>query len=137
MTNDARYVVDTSILVSALLLPSSVPRQTVDYAFSQGIVLASISTIEELDAVLRRPKFDRYIHEDERLRFLAKFINDTSLVEVTEIIDECRDAKDNKFLELALSGNATSIISGDDDLLVLHPFRGIPIITPQAFVSWS
>jgi putative PIN family toxin of toxin-antitoxin system len=135
VTSDARYILDTGVLVSALLLPRSVPRQAVDRAFTQGVVLASVATIDELDEVLRRPKFDRYVQEDERLRFLTKFIGDTSLIEVADVVTECRDAKDNKFLELALSGKATCIVSGDNDLLVLHPFRGIPIITPQEFLS--
>jgi putative PIN family toxin of toxin-antitoxin system len=135
MRSDARYVLDTGVLVSALLLPRSVPRQAVDRAFADGIVLASVATIDELDDVLRRPKFDRYVQEDEHLRFLAKFIRDTSLIEVTDIVSECRDVKDNKFLELALSGKATCIDSGDSDLLVLDPFRGISIITPQEFMS--
>ena len=43
--------------------------------------------------------------------------------EIEEQITECRDAKDNKFLELAVCGHATFLISGDKDLLVLHPFR--------------
>jgi uncharacterized protein len=135
VTSDARYILDTGVLVSALLLPRSVPRQAVDRAFAQGIVLASVATIDELDDVLRRPKFDRYVQEDERLRFLARFIRDTNLIEVRDVVSECRDAKDNKFLELALSGKATCIVSGDSDLLVLHPFRGIPIVTPQEFMS--
>jgi predicted nucleic acid-binding protein len=42
--------------------------------------------------------------------------------------------KDDKFLELAIEGEARAIISGDDDLLALHPFRGTPILTPAAFV---
>ncbi len=57
------------------------------------------------------------------------------IVDVTEAVSDSQDAKDNKFLELAVSGNATAIISGDPDLLVLHPFRGIPIIAPHVFVS--
>jgi uncharacterized protein len=57
------------------------------------------------------------------------------IVEVTEVVTDCRDSKDNKFLELAVSGGAQSIISGDADLLVLDPFRGISIVTPQVFVS--
>jgi uncharacterized protein len=47
----------------------------------------------------------------------------------------CRDPKDNMFLELALSGNADLIISGDNDLLVLNQFRGIPVITPREFID--
>lgn len=57
------------------------------------------------------------------------------MIEVTEEVRECRDAKDNKFLELAQSGRADHIISGDGDLLVLNPFRGILILTPREFLN--
>jgi uncharacterized protein len=130
-----RFVLDTNVVVSAVLLPHSVPRQAFDLAFIRGIVLVSESMLDELDDVLRRPRFERYIPEDERLQFLTNFIRDATVVEVTEAITDCRDPKDNKFLELAVSGCATCIISGDADLLVLHPFRGIPIVTPHEFVS--
>jgi predicted nucleic acid-binding protein len=56
-------------------------------------------------------------------------------VEITETITDCRDAKDNKFLELAVSGKADCVVSGDSDLLVLNPFRGISILTPREFLS--
>jgi len=135
VTSDPSFVFDTSVLVRALLLPRSIPRQAFDRAFALGNVLASVATIDELDAVLRRPKFDRYVQEAERLEFLAAFIRDTTLVDVTEVVTDCRDAKDNKFLELAVCGNATCIISADGDRLVLHPFRGISIVTPHEFLS--
>jgi uncharacterized protein len=57
------------------------------------------------------------------------------MVDVTEEITACRDAKDNKFLELAVSGRASHLISGDGDLLAVHPFRGIAVVTPQAFLA--
>lgn len=135
MTSSERFVLDTNVVVSAVLLPRSVPRQAFDLAFIRGIVLVSESMLDELDDVLRRPRFERYVLEDERLQFLINFIRDATVAEVTEVITDCRDPKDNKFLELAVSGNATCIISGDADLLVLHPFRGIPVVTPQEFVS--
>jgi putative PIN family toxin of toxin-antitoxin system len=137
MTSDPRFVLDTGVLIGAVLLPRSVPRHAVDFAFARGIVLASVDTIDELDEVLRRPKFDRYLREEERLLFLTAFIRDTKVIEVSEKLTECRDPKDNKFLELAVSGNATCIISGDSDLLILNPFRGVTILTPQEFVSRS
>jgi hypothetical protein len=123
MTSDSRIVLDTGVLVSAVLLPRSAPREAVDLAFAQGIVLASVDTIYELDEVLRRPKFDRYLREEERLLFLAAFIRDAKVVDVAEKAAECRDPKDNKFLELAVSGNATCIVTGDSDLLVLNPYE--------------
>jgi putative PIN family toxin of toxin-antitoxin system len=136
MTSNAGLVLDTGVLVSAVLLPRSVPRQAVDLAFAQGIVLVSTDTIEELDEVLHRPKFNRYLREEERLLFLAAFIRDAKVIDITEKLTECRDPKDDKFLELAISGNATCIVSGDSDLLVLNPFRGVAILTPQEFISW-
>ncbi len=137
MMSDPHFVLDTGVIVSAVLLPRSVPRQAGDLAFARGIVLASAETIDELDEVLRRPQFNRYLREEERLLFLAAFIRDATVVDVTERVTECRDPNDNKFLELAVSGNAASIVSGDDDLLVLNPFRGVAILTPHEFISAS
>jgi uncharacterized protein len=135
VTSSERFVLDTNVIVSAVLLPRSVPRQAFDLAFIRGIVLVSDSMLAELDDVLHRSRFERYVSEAERLQFLAKFIRDATVVEVAEVITDCRDSKDNKFLELAVRGGATGIISGDADLLTLHPFRDIPVMTPQAFVS--
>lgn len=135
MERRERFVIDTNVVISAVLAPRSVPRQAFDLAFAQGTVLASDATLAELDDVLRRPRFERYVPEAARLQFLAKLIRDVTVVEVTAVITDCRDPKDNKFLELAVSGGSAIIISGDADLLVLHPFKDISILTPQAFVS--
>lgn len=135
MTNDLRVVIDSGIAVSAVLLPRSTPRKAFDLAAARGRLLVSTATLAELDEVLRRQKFDKYIPEEKRLEFLAGLSRDALTVEVTEVIAECRDAKDNKFLELAVSGNASHILSSDGDLLAMHPFRGIPILTPQDFLA--
>jgi uncharacterized protein len=129
-----RAVFDTNVMVSAVLLPRSIPRRAFDRAQEQGKILTSVATIDELNAVLRRPHFDKYVREAQRLEFLALLIQEAELVEVTEVVTKCRDPKDNKFLELAVSGKATCLISGDKDLLVLHPFCEIPIIPPQTFL---
>jgi len=73
----------------------------------------------------------------EREEFLVAFVERALFVEPTEEVRACRDAKDDKFLELAVSGSASCIISGDDDLLVLHPFRNIAIMTPAEFLQVS
>jgi uncharacterized protein len=129
-----RAVFDTNVMVSAVLLPRSIPRQAFDQAQEQGKILTSIATIDELNEVLRRPHFDKYVREAQRLKFLATLIREAELDDVSESFTECRDPKDNKFLELAVSRKATCLISGDKDLLVLHPFRGIPILSPQTFL---
>ena len=135
MPTEAHFVFDTNVIVSALLLKRSVARQAFNKALDQGKLLLSLATLEELNDVLRRDSFDKYISEDERLEFLAALVREAILVEIAETISECRDPKDNKFLELAISGNAAYIVSGDDDLLVLDPFRGIPILAPRPFLE--
>lgn len=129
-----RIVFDTGVVVSALLIPGSVPRQAFDSARKQGALLVSAATLGELDDVLRRPQFDRYIGEDKRLEFLAAYVREALAVSVTTRVRECRDASDDKFLELALDGAATHIVSGDPDLLVMSPFHGLRILTPRDFL---
>lgn len=129
------FVIDTNVAVSAVLMPRSTSRRAFDLAFANGDVLASTATIEELEEVLRRSKFERYISEERRMQFLAVFIRDAVLVEPTTTISDCRDPKDNKFLELAVDGHASHLISGDKDLLALHPFRGITILDSAAAVA--
>lgn len=83
--------------------------------------------------VFTRPKFDKYISLEDRLNVIAVFETRAQLINITEQIIACRDPKDDKFLSLAVTANASCIITGDKDLLVLNPFQSIPIITPAAF----
>jgi len=135
--NDLRVVLDTNVVVSAMLLPGSVPRRALDRGLDQGSILISIPVLLEISELLTREKFDRYLTESERLRFLVALLKETELVEITEQIDVCRDPKDNKFLELAICGKADFIITGDDDLLDLDPFRELRIISPRDFLEAS
>jgi len=130
-----RFVFDTSAIISAVLLKRSVSRRAFDKALGEGEILVSAETIDELNRVLGREDFARYVTEEERLEFLSVLLREASLVEITVCVDECRDPRDNKFLELAVSGSAECIVSGDQDLLVLHPFRGVSIVTPRGFLS--
>lgn len=125
---------DTNVLVSALLLPDSKPRQALDLAFKRGNVLVGFAVLAEIFEVLNRKHFRRYIDEDDARSFLAALTRETEYVEVEEHISACRDPKDDKFLELAVSGRAEYIVSGDADLLALSPFRGVLIIPPHAFL---
>jgi uncharacterized protein len=135
VTNRLRIILDTNVIISAVLFPYSMPKQAFDSAFLIGSVLASVETLTELADVLHRPKFDRYVSSRNRRLFLTALIQEVSMIDVTAKIIDSRDPKDNKFLELAVSGNADMIISGDSHLLELHPFRGILILTPQSFLQ--
>ncbi len=136
MPNEPRFVFDTNVVISALLLKPSVARQAFDKAVQAGKLLVSRATIEELNDVLRRKGFERYVTEEERMEFLGAFVRDGILIEIVERVLACRDPKDDRFLELAVNGKATCIVSGDEDLLILHPFRGIAIMTPRQFLEY-
>ena len=66
---------------------------------------------------------------------MESFIREASALNTTTVITECRDPDDNKFLELAVSSKASFIITGDQDLLSLHPFRRVAILTPEQFLK--
>lgn len=130
-----RIVLDTNVLVSAALRPRGTPGRCLQIATATGMALLSRETAEEFAEVLLRDKFDRYVSVRDRESFLRAFIEKAEVVEMTETIEACRDPKDDKFLEAAVGGRAAYLVSGDEDLLVLHPFRGIPILTPAAFLA--
>ena len=135
MTDGEGFVFDTNVIVSALLMKRSTARDALDKARRLGEILLSLDTIEELRDVLSRADFDRYIDEEDRLKFLALLVKEAKFVEITGRIKECRDPKDDKFLELAVNGSAALIVSGDKDLQALHPFRNIPILSPREFLE--
>lgn len=56
-------------------------------------------------------------------------------VELSGAVTVCRDPDDNKLLEMAVAGRADCLVTGDRDLLVLDPFEGIPILTPDGFLT--
>jgi putative PIN family toxin of toxin-antitoxin system len=88
-----RFVFDTNAIISAVLLKRSVSRQAFDKAIEQGELLVSAETIDELNRVLGRPDFLKYVTENERLAFLAVLLREAKLVEVTEAVRECRDPR--------------------------------------------
>ncbi|HEV8194571.1 MAG TPA: putative toxin-antitoxin system toxin component, PIN family [Ktedonobacterales bacterium] len=135
MTPARRFVFDTNTLVSALLLPTSIPRQALDYAFDHGKVLTSPALLRELDLVLNYPKLAPYITATERTQFLGKLTLEGTLTTITVQLSVVRDPKDNFVLELAVSGGAHVIISGDTDLLTLGRYDGIPLRTPAQFLQ--
>jgi putative PIN family toxin of toxin-antitoxin system len=69
------------------------------------------------------------------MAFLYSYFETTVSVEPTHTVKDCVDPKDNMILECALSGNADIILTGDDHLLRLHPWRGILILTPAQYLA--
>jgi putative PIN family toxin of toxin-antitoxin system len=135
MKNLPKYVLDTNVIVSALLFKNSQPRRALDKARHQGNVLMSQSIWQEITEVLTRPKFERYVSSIERDLFIIWLGELVHFIEINKTVTICRDAKDDKFLELAVNGDAELIVSGDQDLLILNPFLGISIVTVKEFLE--
>jgi putative PIN family toxin of toxin-antitoxin system len=135
MNNERRFVFDVNVLMSSLLTRNSKPEQALKKSQLSGQIIMSQAIWMELEQVIMRPKFDKYITVEERQRFLWDFFTVIEFIEITESISVCRDFKDDKLLELAVSGRAESIITGDQDLLILNPFRDIQILTVQSFLE--
>lgn len=130
-----RVFIGTKAWISRLLIASSVPAQAVDKALAQAEIVFSEATMEELANVLSRDKWDRYVLNEDRQVFIRHLLHVATMVPVFAEIIDCRDPKDNQFLALALDAGADCIVSGDQDLLVLHPWRGVDIVTPAGFLT--
>lgn len=140
MSRLQNVVFDTSTLVGAALRVGSIPHQALLKALCFCDVCASSESLAEIEEVINRSKFDRYLNRDERLEFIANLRRRAHLFVVQDagILktgSACRDPKDNQFLALALVAEADLLVSSDEDLLVLHPWRGIPILTPTEFLA--
>ena len=135
-----RIVFDTSTLVGAALKPGSVPHRALSIALARCDVCASAQTWVELEQVMQRDRFDRYLERTARFEFVAMLRQSMQFFAVTPADEEalqppCRDPKDNKFLALTQVCQAHALVSSDDDLLVLNPWRDVAILTPAAFLS--
>jgi putative PIN family toxin of toxin-antitoxin system len=129
-------VFDNNVLISAALLKGSIPFLALKKALKNHTILRSFATLDELRGTIFKPKFDKYFVDNSiRDKFVLSYIASSVNIEVVHEVHECRDPKDNMYLELALSGKADVIITGDVDLLTLHPFSNTLIVTPKEFIE--
>ncbi|MBP7964434.1 MAG: putative toxin-antitoxin system toxin component, PIN family [Caldilineaceae bacterium] len=132
-----RAVLDTNVFVSGLLRPQGVPGQILRlWRTGRLHLLYSPALLDELVNVLARPRLRKYGLQSDDVRAVIDFLHEYGqLVIPTEPLAVCRDPKDNHILEIALTSRADAIVSGDADLLVLHPFQGTPILSPADFMA--
>ncbi|KAM3115216.1 putative toxin-antitoxin system toxin component, PIN family [Phormidesmis sp. 146-33] len=137
--SEDRFVLDTNVLLSAALFKRSLARQAFDTVVTSGVIsgtiLLSEPVLAELNDVFSRSRFDRYVSIESRNQFLIELLEIVEMIEIVDSITVCRDSKDDKFLELAISGNAGYLLSNDKDLLILHPFRDLKILSPADFLA--
>ena len=133
-----RAVVDTNILIRALIKPQGTVGPVLtrlrdgDYT-----LLYAEPLLDELMAKLALPRIrDKYhLADDDVETVLALILLRGESVMPQRRITACRDPKDNVVLEVAVAGEADYIVTGDNDLLVLHPFEDIPIVGPAEFLK--
>jgi putative PIN family toxin of toxin-antitoxin system len=132
-----RLVIDSNGWIAALISPAGTARQLVDAVLDHEIdMLMSEATLAELVSRLDRPRFDRYREPAAWNLFLSE------LVELAVWHEDAgtatgisRDADDDKFLALAVAGQADAIITGAADLLELETHEGIPVLMPAQFLA--
>jgi putative PIN family toxin of toxin-antitoxin system len=133
-----RVVVDTGVLVSALLRRQGITGEILRALQNRYFTLIYTTPIiiEIIDVLGRDPFRTKYQIQPEDITALINLIRlRGELVIPGRSVKVCRDPKDDKFLEAALAGKAEAIVSGDADLLVLNPFKGIPILRPSEFLA--
>jgi putative PIN family toxin of toxin-antitoxin system len=130
-----RVVLDTNVLVSALLFTGKLSKIVDLWQQGKVIPLISRETFEELRAVLEYPKFSlapdeiQSIIENEILPFFE-------VVEIQENVrGVCRDPGDDKFIACAVSAPADFLVSGDKDLIGLKRYKTVKIIRVSEFLS--
>jgi uncharacterized protein len=126
-----RLVLDTNVLISAALSSKGAPARLMDrLRQTRAVLIFSEPTMAELSSRLMRDKFDPWVDRETRLRFLAEIDAVAEFVGITDAPMGCRDRSDDKFLETALTADCPLIVSGDHDLLAMHPWQNIQILPP-------
>ena len=130
-----RVVLDTNVLISAVLSPLGKPFACLGWVLDNATLIVSRELLDELETRLARPKFSKYVDDSRCRTFVADLSLSAVQVELSGAVTACRDPDDDKLLEIAIVGRADCLVTGDQDLLVLDPFQGIPILTPAGFLT--
>jgi len=134
MARPISVVLDTSAVISYLWGSTAMAPVIAAMRRSVFVPVVSPAMLAELREVLSRPKIRRHIGPTTASAFLQDLAAFARIAHPGTAIRCCEDPDDDMVLECAWEGNAGYIITGDKHLLKLHPFRGISILSPSAFV---
>ena len=136
-----RVVLDTNVWISGMLSRSGAPALLTRHVVEQGMAVFTTATFAELKERLWRPKFDRYVSMDIRKKLLSDLASSALWVKVPPSLSATtysRDPNDDMFIHAARAASRTWLITGDDDLLCLHPLENLQILTPHAALeAWG
>ncbi len=128
-----RVVIDTNVFVSAVL-GGQLAEVLTRWQASEFTLVVSDDIAHEYLEVLRRPKLGLPLEVvDDVGAYLFQHAEFVTPVEAVHAVKG--DPEDDKFIEVALTGDAAAIVSGDKHLLTLGAYRGLPIITARAFLD--
>jgi putative PIN family toxin of toxin-antitoxin system len=130
-----RVVVDASTIVGAALKEDSTPMRALLAVLERQSIVLSIAVFAEISEVLGRQKFAAALTPERRQEILALLTTAATWVEPGLSVTDCVDPDDNKYLELAVASQAAVIVSSDRHLLQMHPWRGIAILRPAAYLA--
>lgn len=128
-------IFDCNVLVSAFIFRGGTTRKSWDKAKANHSIISSQNIFAEYRYIFSHSKFDKYLKPETRQELILEIGSVIKTVPVTHNVKICRDPKDDMYLELALSGKADCIITGDPDLQILNPFENILIISPKEFLE--
>jgi putative PIN family toxin of toxin-antitoxin system len=129
-----KLVLDTNIFISSFFWGGNPRKIMTRIIEGKDTLYVSDQMLQEVFFVMARPKFG--VNDFQRIRFINSITEIAHRVTALGIIQGvCRDSDDDKILECAVLGNVDFIISGDNDLLSLKEFRGIPIIAASEYIN--
>jgi putative PIN family toxin of toxin-antitoxin system len=130
-----RVVLDTNVLISALLFKGELSKIVGFWQEGRIIPIISKETFDELRSVLEYPKFF-LSHSEIRSLIEREILPFFEVVNVSKHVKgACRDPGDDMFISSAISANADTIVTGDKDLFDLKKYRSIRIIRASDFIS--
>jgi putative PIN family toxin of toxin-antitoxin system len=129
-----KLVLDTNVLVAALIT-RGVCSDLLEHGVRHHVVVSSQPLLNELRDVLIR----KFRQRDVDVRSALRLFSETFTLVEPDALDPqaCRDRDDDVVLATALAGECRAVITGDQDLLILDPFRGVRVLAPSAFWKWE
>ena len=141
LRSSLKVVIDTNVWISGLLTRTGTAALLTRHVVQNGQAVLTAQTFAELKDRLWRPKFDRYVTLEQRKKLLSDIESSGLWVEVPPAVlatTYCRDAADDMFIHAAHAAESTWLVTGDDDLLCLHPLGALHIFSPRAaYDAWN
>lgn len=130
-----KIVLDTNVLISWVFGRGITINRLVGEVLTTHHLFTCDEILAELKEKMVSPRLQKFIEPEKAAALFQRYAAKATKLEVSNSVRVCRDPDDDIILALAIAAEADVIISGDNDLLVLHPYHDVSIVTPSAFVD--